>query len=97
MDLWKPMKQLKKVTKTANSRGNESRIAKQDSKKFPQIVETANGKLANGEGCLNRDFLDGNRRRMVPGYTSYLYRIEIRGHFCNLWCFKVQYLPYLSE
>ena len=37
---------------TANSRGNESRIAKQDSKHFPQIVEIANDKLANGEGCL---------------------------------------------
>ena len=46
------MKLLKRVTKTANSRGNESRIAKQDSKKFPRIVETANGKPANGEGCL---------------------------------------------
>ena len=46
------MELLKRVTKTANSRGNESRIAKQDSKKFPRIVETANGKLANGEGCL---------------------------------------------
>ena len=46
------MKLLKRVTKTANSRWNESRIAKQDSKKFPRIVETANGKPANGEGCL---------------------------------------------
>ena len=46
------MKLLKRVTKTANSRGNESRIAKQDSKNFPRIVETANGKLGNGEGCL---------------------------------------------
>ena len=46
------MKLQKRVTKTANTRGNESRIAKQDSKNFPRIVETANGKLANGEGFL---------------------------------------------
>ena len=45
-------KLLKRVTKTANSRGNESRIAKQDSKNFPRIVETAIGKPANGEGYL---------------------------------------------
>ena len=52
------MKLLKRVTKTANSRGNESRIAKQDQKNFLQIVETANGKLANGEGCLYNDSLN---------------------------------------
>ena len=46
------MKLHKRVTKTANSQGNESRIAKQDSKKFPQIFETANSKPANGECCL---------------------------------------------
>ena len=74
MDLWWPMKLLKRVTKTANSRGNESRIAKQDSKKFPRIVETANGKLANGEGCLyyivNKSYIS-NRNR-IP------YRIQMK-------------------
>ena len=45
-------KLLKRATKTANSRGNESRIAKQDSKIFSRIVETAKGKPANGEGYL---------------------------------------------
>ena len=45
-------KLLKRATKTADSRGNESRIAKQDSKIFPRIVETANGKPANGEDYL---------------------------------------------
>ena len=45
-------KLLKRVTKTANSRGNVSRIVKQDSKIYPRLVETANGKPANGEGYL---------------------------------------------
>ena len=51
-------KLLKRATKTANSRGNESRIAKQDSKIFPRIVETANVKPANGEGYLYTSYAD---------------------------------------
>ena len=64
-------KLLKRATKTANSRGNESRIAKQDSKIFPRIVETANGKPANGEGYLYicNEMIEetAGRRRLIFG------------------------------
>ena len=55
-------KLLKRATKTANSRGNESRIAKQDSKIFPRIVETA-----NGEGYL---YMMGSMIKYPLGGTS---------------------------
>ena len=70
-------KLLKRATKTANSRENESRIAKQDSKKFPRTVETANGKPANGEGYLYTNTLN----MLCFEYSSLIrVRTRIRGN-----------------
>ena len=63
------MKLHKRVTKTANTRGNESRIAKQDSKKFPRM---ANPRLARAT-CIHI-----YRKSIVRVYIVYV-EIKVKG------------------